>query len=237
MQCLCLYRHACCDPTCTEILCPCCTAHKLSVLCQHLQIGENRTHFKVGFAHVYGGPQSLERNARMAAQNNLSLGVIIALQTHSVNQIVATQAASDLRNYQWRMNGTSWAGREVWASTCSSFLLPFLAIQWKMQRVCRCIHAPMCSLKASRHSAFTKNDRWHLVRFLKQLVIWSADMHLGPFPWLVGIRKAPTMHDAAKHKRLDSHNLLASFMQPRQCCVCNRALKGISRWCHPLAMQ
>ncbi|KAK9807106.1 hypothetical protein WJX73_005223 [Symbiochloris irregularis] len=76
------------------------------------QIGENRQHFKVGFAHVYGGPQSLERNTRMAAQNNLSLGVIIALQTHSVNQIVATQAASDLRNYQWRMNGTSWAGKE-----------------------------------------------------------------------------------------------------------------------------
>lgn len=70
----------------------------------------------MGFAHVYGGPQSLERNARMAAQNNLSLGVIIALQTHSVNQTVATQAASDLRNYQWRMNGTCWAGKEVRAA-------------------------------------------------------------------------------------------------------------------------
>ena len=77
------------------------------------QVGENRTYFRVGFAHVYGGPETLERNARLAQQNNLSLGVIFALQTHSVNKAIADLAATDLRNYQWRLNGTSWAGKEV----------------------------------------------------------------------------------------------------------------------------
>lgn len=48
----------------------------------------------------------------VAQENNLSLGVIFALQTHSVNAAIAKQAGTDLRNYQWRLNG-SWAGKEV----------------------------------------------------------------------------------------------------------------------------
>ena len=44
--------------------------------------------------------------------------VCVWLQTHSVNKPIADLAATDLRNYQWRMNGTSWAGKEVSLEGC-----------------------------------------------------------------------------------------------------------------------
>lgn len=99
------------------------TADQLQVEMTRLraQIGENRTHFKVGFSHIYGGPQSLTRNLTVAQKNNLSLGVIIAIQTHSLAATFSNVAATDLRNYQWRLNGTSWAGQVLGSGGSQQF--------------------------------------------------------------------------------------------------------------------
>ena len=85
------------------------------------QVGQNRNYFKVGFAHVYGGHDTLVRNTRLSQTNNLSLGVIVPLQTHDVDGSVTNLASQDFRNYQWRLDGATWAGEVVQSNGSQEF--------------------------------------------------------------------------------------------------------------------
>src|SRR5689334_14810032 len=71
------------------------------------QIGQNRTNFKVGFSFIYPGYTSVRRYCQIAQTNNISLGVIIAQQTHAVDATVANAARADFRGYQWRLDGVT----------------------------------------------------------------------------------------------------------------------------------
>lgn len=64
----------------------------------------------LGFSFIYpaGQPEVLRRNCRMAKEHNLSLGIIIGMQTHG-NARFCTRFLDDLRNYQWRSDGSTWA--------------------------------------------------------------------------------------------------------------------------------
>jgi autotransporter-associated beta strand protein len=75
-----------------------------------LQVGQNREHFKVGFSFIYPGYTSVRRYCQIAHTNNLSLGVILAHQTHAVPASIANIARTDFRNYQWRLDGVTWEG-------------------------------------------------------------------------------------------------------------------------------
>ncbi len=74
------------------------------------QIGENRGGFRVGFGGIFGNEATLDRNCRLARDNNLSHSVIIGTQTHALPTSVAAIAAADFRNYQWRRDGSTWEG-------------------------------------------------------------------------------------------------------------------------------
>ncbi|MDR3710899.1 MAG: hypothetical protein P4L33_21570 [Capsulimonadaceae bacterium] len=75
------------------------------------QIGENRGSIRVGFSGIFRGAESLRRVCRLARQNNLSVGVIIAVQTHSGG--VAFDKKADLRQYQWRLDGKTFQGKQT----------------------------------------------------------------------------------------------------------------------------
>ena len=81
------------------------------------QVGPQRQYFKVGFSHIFGGASTGASSARMAAANGLSVGFIIALQTHDVNSTTAAIAAKDLRLYQWRLDGKTWKGVNTGTTT------------------------------------------------------------------------------------------------------------------------
>jgi len=85
------------------------------------QIGENHGRFKVGFSLVYNSQNSqrLIELCKLAKQNNISLGVILACQTHS-NPAASKVAESDFRLFQWRMNGSTWRGGSNQARTGQS---------------------------------------------------------------------------------------------------------------------
>ncbi|HEY1683794.1 MAG TPA: hypothetical protein VGG19_03445 [Tepidisphaeraceae bacterium] len=74
------------------------------------QIGQNNGRFRVGFSHVFGNPQGLLLHCRLATQNDLSVGVIIAVQTHT--RFGEGIVQHDLRCAQWRMDGRHWQGEQ-----------------------------------------------------------------------------------------------------------------------------
>src|ERR1043166_8090867 len=74
------------------------------------QVGQNRTNFKVGFSFIYPGLASTRRYCQIAQTNNISLGVILAQQTHSLSSTIANMARTDFRDYAWRLDGVTWEG-------------------------------------------------------------------------------------------------------------------------------
>src|SRR5262245_50466067 len=56
------------------------------------QVGQNRQYFKVGFSFIYPGLASTRRYCQIAQTNNISLGVILAQQTHSLASPIANLA-------------------------------------------------------------------------------------------------------------------------------------------------
>ena len=74
------------------------------------QVGQNRTNFKVGFSFIYPGLASTRRYCQLAQTNNVSLGVILAQQTHSLSSTIANLARNDFRDYAWRLDGVTWEG-------------------------------------------------------------------------------------------------------------------------------
>jgi hypothetical protein len=73
-------------------------------------VGENRGLFKVGFGGIMGSEARLEQVCKLSKQNNLSHITILGIQTHAIPSTIKTIANNDLRNYQWRKDGTSWNG-------------------------------------------------------------------------------------------------------------------------------
>src|ERR1043165_4846106 len=74
------------------------------------QVGQNRTNFKVGFSFIYPGLSSTRRYCQIVQTNNISLGVILAQQTHSLASTIANIARTDFRDYAWRLDGVTWEG-------------------------------------------------------------------------------------------------------------------------------
>ena len=73
------------------------------------EFGEGNTYNKIGFASIYtaGNLPLLLRQLKIFREQNIHRGVICAMQTHD-NSLINPD--SDLRNYQWRLNGKTWRG-------------------------------------------------------------------------------------------------------------------------------
>jgi hypothetical protein len=73
------------------------------------EFGPGNRYNKLGFASIYtaGNLPLLLRQLKVFRENNIHRGVIFAMQTHDGG---VTNPNSDLRNYQWRLNGKTWRG-------------------------------------------------------------------------------------------------------------------------------
>lgn len=75
------------------------------------QIGASRTHFRTGFAGIFRNETNIERNFKLARENDISLGLIISqAQTHALNSTIKNLLKADIRRYQWRLDGVNWFG-------------------------------------------------------------------------------------------------------------------------------
>ena len=104
------------------------------------QIGQNQGRIKVGFSHIYQSQSSLRTHCRMAKANNLSVGVIMAVQTHSGSFGFPSLADKDFRRMQWRLDGTTWQGESV---TDKNGSVEFPSRDWRVptpSRYCAPIH-------------------------------------------------------------------------------------------------
>ena len=81
------------------------------------QVGPPRQYFKVGFSHIFGSLATASNHARVAKANGLSVGYILALQTHDANSTLINIANQDLRLYEWRLDGKTWKGKNTGTST------------------------------------------------------------------------------------------------------------------------
>ncbi|BDI33095.1 hypothetical protein CCAX7_51460 [Capsulimonas corticalis] len=77
------------------------------------QVGQNQGRIKVGFSHIFHSTPSLRIHCRMAKANNLSVGVIIAVQSHSGSFGYPPLLDKDYRRMQWRLDGVTWNGESV----------------------------------------------------------------------------------------------------------------------------
>ena len=73
------------------------------------EFGPGNDYNKLGFASIYtpGNLPLLLRQLKIFQAHNIHRGVIFAMQTHDGG---VANPNGDLRNYQWRLNGKSWAG-------------------------------------------------------------------------------------------------------------------------------
>lgn len=121
------------------------------------QIGQNHGDIRVGFAHIMGSEQSLRVQCRMSKANNLSAGVIIAVQTHSGSFGFPKLVAQDFRRMQWRLDGKTWEGKQV---TDKNGSVEFPARDWQVptpSRYCTAIH------DAAMSEVLTKAKQIHAV--------------------------------------------------------------------------
>jgi hypothetical protein len=75
-----------------------------------LQVGSSRQYFETGFSGIFRDESNIERNFRMARENGISLGLIIAVQTHALPGAIRDLLNADVRRYPWRQNGVDWYG-------------------------------------------------------------------------------------------------------------------------------
>lgn len=104
------------------------------------QIGQNHGDIRVGFAHIFQSSASLRTHCRLSNANNLSAGVIIAVQTHSGSFGFNKLAGQDFRRMQWRLDGKTWKRERV---TDKSGNVEFPARDWEVptpSRYCAAIH-------------------------------------------------------------------------------------------------
>ncbi len=102
------------------------------------QIGQNHGRYHVGFSGIYQSAPSLRIHCRLAQKNNLSVGVILAIQTHSGG--VPGFKVTDFRDLQWRLDGTTWEGEKVVGKNGS---VEFPARDWRLptpSRLCATVH-------------------------------------------------------------------------------------------------
>ncbi|PQV64307.1 hypothetical protein B1R32_106153 [Abditibacterium utsteinense] len=113
-----------------------------------VQIGQNKGRIKVGFSQIFHSTQGLRLHCRMAQANNLSVGVIIAVQTHSGSFGYPALLNQDFRRMQWRLDGTTWQGESV---TDKNGSVEFPSRDWRVptpSRYCAPIHdAAMMSVR------------------------------------------------------------------------------------------
>jgi len=105
------------------------------------QVGQNQGRVKVGFSHIFHSTPSLRLHCRMAKANNLSVGVIIAVQTHSGSFGFPPLVDQDFRRMQWRLDGTTWQGESV---TDKNGSVEFPSRDWRVptpSRYCAPVHA------------------------------------------------------------------------------------------------
>jgi hypothetical protein len=105
------------------------------------QVGENHDNIKVGFSGIFQGRESLERLCRIARENNLSIRVIIAVQTHSGG--VPIDGSRDLRQYQWRLDGKTYEGA---APAPVNGVISYAPRDWQTptpSRYCHSVHTAM----------------------------------------------------------------------------------------------
>jgi len=113
------------------------------------QIGQNHGRYHVGFSGIYQSAPSLRIHCRLAQQNNLSVGVIIAIQTHSGG--VPGLNVTDLRDLQWRMDGKTWEGEKIVGKNGSP---EYPSRDWRLptpSRLCAAVHDQ--AMDAARHEA------------------------------------------------------------------------------------
>lgn len=104
------------------------------------QVGEDQGRVRVGFAHIFQSTSSLRTHCRMARANNLSVGVIIAVQTHSGSFGFPRIVAQDFRRMQWRLDGKTWQGESV---TDPNGNPAFPSRDWRLptpSRYCAAVH-------------------------------------------------------------------------------------------------
>jgi hypothetical protein len=102
------------------------------------QIGQDGPRIRVGFSHIFGGIKPLRAHCRLAKANNLSVGVIIGVQTHSGS--CRDLVMRDFRRMQWRLDGRTWQGQQVVSKSGSP---EFPARDWHVptpSRYCPAIH-------------------------------------------------------------------------------------------------
>jgi hypothetical protein len=104
------------------------------------QIGENSPGVEVGFSHIYGRLEPLRLQCQLSKANNLSVGVILAIQTHSGSFGAPALVKQDFRRMQWRLDGKTWKGDK----TIDKNGVPeFPARDWRVptpSRYCAAIH-------------------------------------------------------------------------------------------------
>lgn len=104
------------------------------------QIGQNQGRIKVGFSHIFHSAPALRVHCRLAKANNLSVGVIIAVQSHSGSFGYPALVGQDARRLQWRLDGTTWQGEAVTDKNGSA---EFPSRDWRVptpSRYCAPIH-------------------------------------------------------------------------------------------------
>lgn len=101
------------------------------------QIGENHGRFRVGFAHIFRSEPALLLHCRLAQKNNLSVGTIIAVQTH--DGLGHEAVLHDFRCAQWRLDGKTWEGQQA----AKNQKVEFPARDWQVptpSRYCTAVH-------------------------------------------------------------------------------------------------
>ncbi len=115
------------------------------------QVGQNQGRIKVGFSHIFHSTSALRIHCRMAQANNLSVGVIIAVQSHSGSFGYPALLEQDFRRMQWRLDGTTWQGESVTDKNGSA---EFPSRDWRVptpSRYCDPIH--QAAMTEVRHQA------------------------------------------------------------------------------------
>jgi hypothetical protein len=112
------------------------------------QIGENKGDVRVGFSGIFRGIDSLRMICRIAKANNLSVGTIIAVQTHSGG--ISFNKKVDLRQFQWRLDGKTYQGVPAYAKTGT---IEFPPRDWQTptpSRYCASVHESAINMVQSR---------------------------------------------------------------------------------------
>lgn len=110
--------------------------HEMTALKE--QIGQDGGMIKVGFSHIFQNIQSVRLQCKLSKANNLSVGLIIAVQSHTGG--IPISVTTDFRRMQWRLDGKTWKGE---VTKGASDTLEFPPRDWEVptpSRYCTAVH-------------------------------------------------------------------------------------------------